>query len=285
MRRSWLGRTGFTLLELLVVVSIIAVLIGLLLPAVQKAREAAARMHSSNNLKQLALATHQFAGDHGGTIPDKWGTEDTGGKLRSVHVNILPYLEQGNVYRAYVSSQNGGLTDGYSVRVFYSPSDPTVRQSGLLGCTSYPVNGYLFTGQWRIDTIPDGTTNTLMFAEHYAAGCGGTSFRWLLASNRPLAYNPPLSFGSLELRADRRATFADEPLGDYLPGSPAPAVTFQARPSIAECDARLAQSPYSSGMLVALADGSVRTVTASISAATYWAAVTPSGGEVLGADW
>lgn len=278
------SRRAFTLLELLVVIAIIAILIGLLLPAVQKVREAAARMQSTNNLKQLALAAHQFADDRGGLLPDKWGTEDAGGKLRAVHVNILPYIEQGGVYRAYVASQSGSLTDSYSVRVFYSPSDPTLRQSGLLGCTSYPVNGHLFTGQYRLSTVADGTTNTLMFAEHYAAGCGGMSFRWISASNQALAYSPPLLFGGLELRADRRATFADEPLGDFTPIG-IPSQTFQLRPSIADCDARMAQSPYPSGMLVALADGSVRSLSSGISAVTYWAAVTPSGGEVLGADW
>jgi prepilin-type N-terminal cleavage/methylation domain-containing protein len=278
------SRFGFTLIELLVVIGIIAILIGLLLPAVQKVREAAARMHSMNNLKQLALATHQFADDRDGMIPDKWGTEDAGGKLRSVHVNILPYIDQGAVYRAYVASQNGSLSSSYPIPIFCSPSDPTVRPNEPHGCTSYPINAYLFTGQFSMNMIVDGTTNTFMFAEHYAAGCGGVWFRWLLVSNIVLDYNPPLSVRGLEVRADRRATFADEPIGDFTPTG-VPSQTFQLRPSIADCDSRVAQSPYTSGMLVALADGSVRILSRRMSPATYWGAVTPNGGEVLGSDW
>jgi prepilin-type N-terminal cleavage/methylation domain-containing protein len=284
MYQIGVGRRGFTLIELLVVVGIIALLIGLLLPAVQKAREAAALAQSSNNLKQLALATHQFADGRGGMLPDKWGIEDAAGKFLSVHLSLLPYIEQGAIYRAYLASQTGSLTGNYPIRVFCSPSDPTVRPSDSHGSTSYPVNGYLFTGQLGLDTIADGTSNTLMFAEHYAAGCGGIWFRWLLTTNQALGYTPPLAFGGLELRADRRATFADEPLGDFTPVG-VPPQTFQLRPTIAECDPRMAQSPHLSGMLVALADGSVRSLSSGISAVTYWAAVTPSGGEVLGADW
>ncbi|HVS36313.1 MAG TPA: H-X9-DG-CTERM domain-containing protein, partial [Gemmataceae bacterium] len=62
-------------------------------------------------------------------------------------------------------------------------------------------------------------------------------------------------------------------------------LTFQVAPRIADCDPRLAQTPHPSGMLVALGDGSVRTLSRGMSPTTYWAAVTPAGGEVLGADW
>jgi hypothetical protein len=99
-----------------------------------------------------------------------------------------------------------------------------------------------------------------------------------------LHINPPRSNGVFVLRADRRATFADEPLGDFTPIG-VPSQTFQLRPSIAECDSRMAQSPYASGMLAALADGSVRTLSRGMSPATYWGTVTPSGGEILGLDW
>jgi len=62
-------------------------------------------------------------------------------------------------------------------------------------------------------------------------------------------------------------------------------LTFQVRPALSDCDPRLAQTPHREGMLVSLGDGSVRTLAAGMSGTTYWAAVTPAAGEVLGLDW
>jgi prepilin-type N-terminal cleavage/methylation domain-containing protein/prepilin-type processing-associated H-X9-DG protein len=109
-------RRGFTLIELLVVIAIIAILIGLLLPAVQKVREAASRMQCSNNLKQLGIAIHAFASANNDKIP-MLGEAEEGGHWTAF---ILPYIEQDNLFRALTF----GSTD-FAISVPYS--DPQIN--------------------------------------------------------------------------------------------------------------------------------------------------------------
>jgi prepilin-type N-terminal cleavage/methylation domain-containing protein/prepilin-type processing-associated H-X9-DG protein len=114
--RSFKDRSGFTLIELLVVIAIIAILIGLLLPAVQKVREAAARMSCTNNLKQIALAVLNYENSRGTFPPDH------------VLAEILPYIEQNNVYNLFGGDPNNVNSlvpaSGTPITLYFCPSDP-----------------------------------------------------------------------------------------------------------------------------------------------------------------
>jgi prepilin-type N-terminal cleavage/methylation domain-containing protein/prepilin-type processing-associated H-X9-DG protein len=125
-------RRGFTLIELLVVIAIIAVLIGLLLPAVQKVREAAARGKCQNNLKQVVLAAHSYESANG-YLPPQYGTvkfmSNIGMNDASPQATMLPYVEQASKYQQfnfnYRTWDGGPLHDPYFNPLPGAPSDPT----------------------------------------------------------------------------------------------------------------------------------------------------------------
>jgi type II secretory pathway pseudopilin PulG len=240
-------RSAISLLELLVVLSIIAILIALLVPAVQRARESAVRVTSENNLKQISLANQHYAATHFGELPS---TQETG---MGVFNSLLPYLEQ----RTYGEIQTGFANGVLQFPPFISPGDPTINANSRFP-TSYGPNAQVFVKEHRLNaSFPDGTSNTIAFAEQYYH-CRDR-FRCFVSDDIGFAFLYP-----------READFTQ---------------TFQVRPEPRRCTVDLAQTPFQAGLVVALADGSVRIIAPTISYATYWAAISPAGGEILGSDW
>jgi prepilin-type N-terminal cleavage/methylation domain-containing protein len=158
-------RRGFTLIELLVVIAIIGVLVALLLPAVQQAREAARRIHCTNNLKQMGLGLHNYE-TVAGALPPSNVLTGTGNAVTfangfSVHCRILPFMEQGNTFASinfsfnHLSAENVTVVSS-QVSVFLCPSDvnmdartpfPPFTHIQATGCvTSYGVN----EGDWFV---------------------------------------------------------------------------------------------------------------------------------------
>jgi prepilin-type N-terminal cleavage/methylation domain-containing protein len=279
------GRRGFTLLELLVVIAIIAILIGLLLPAVQKGRDAAAWTREANKLRQLAIAVQSFASAHDNRVPDLWGRPPSGGW--SVFGELLPYLEGVN--------PNDSLSERYYQPAhFRSLSDPSFAVPSPrsdAGDCSYAVNGLAFRGGLSLaGGIPDGTSNTLAITHHYAR-CGGTAFSSVLPNYGCLDEHDRVV--PCQNPSVRSGTFADDRSADALPvpttvpgvtASSIPGATFQLVPPVGDCDHRIPQALFTRGLMVTSLDGSVRSVRLGVDEHLFWATVTPAGGEVIG-DW
>jgi prepilin-type N-terminal cleavage/methylation domain-containing protein len=263
-------RIGFTLVELLVVIAIIAILIGLLLPAIQQARNAANRTQSENNLKQMGLALNNIAGAYKGTLPASVGPFPPGSNIGSpgtsyggsLFIHILPYIEQNNLYQIIISG--AASTTNYTVRTYVAPGDST-NNAGTPGYLSYYSNSQAFGGFSGIaaklpGSFTAGTSNTVIIAEGYAAPTNSV----YPCYNEPRIWNGP--------GYNENYTYFNSGTNFLVNVSPSTGCSW-------------VPNGFGPVMMVGMMDGSVHGVTSGTSQTTWLTACNPHATVPLGADW
>jgi prepilin-type N-terminal cleavage/methylation domain-containing protein len=342
------NRKGFTLIELLVVIAIIAILIGLLLPAVQKVREAAARTQSTNNIKQLALSFHNYQDavgqmPHNGVWEGMWWFPWTGGTNKfptperavacSWVVKILPYIEQDNLLRNWNQTTplktlidpgragtglsriafNGNLTDFTSIRQSGAVTDYAAN-GALIGSGMNPVNAAdppnwsssfssFRTFGRRIELISDGSSNTIMLgtkavATNIYGARGPGTFTMSNGATRdsnddPITEASPQAMGLMRSLVPDSTAWMGSTTGVrniVLGQSMGLATGWEAwflSVFTLERDRRDLDtwnrwgSPYSGGVLMGMADGSVRNLRFTTTSRVVCDMITANGGEVV----
>jgi prepilin-type N-terminal cleavage/methylation domain-containing protein/prepilin-type processing-associated H-X9-DG protein len=313
-------RSAFTLIELLVVIAVIAVLIGLLLPAVQKVREAAARTQCQNNLKQIGLALHDYHSALNVLPPGRDANSF------STHAYLLPYLEQDNVYRlinfkvSYNDPSNAAALAA-RIKTFLCPSDPRTplvpagwagnnyranqgsnilwgmpSATGPNSTLPAPNGPFYIDSAVRLTDITDGTSNTAAFSEHligdFSNGLStpnGDTYEPGIYPNTPddaVAYCTGVNTSDLSKQGYSNVG------APWLYGYHSTTIYFHVGPPNGlSCMyppgriATTANSGHTNGVNLCLCDGSVRFVANSVSLTTWRAVGSRNGGEVLGSDW
>jgi prepilin-type N-terminal cleavage/methylation domain-containing protein len=256
MTQNRARRIAFTLIELLVVIAIIAILIGLLLPAVQKIRDAAARMQSSNNIKQIALGAANFAGTFNDQLPPSAGTYN--GVSTSFFVFLLPFIEQGPLHSTMLPSGSTSFsgTSPAPVKTYVAPAD-TTNSTSTGTSTSYQSNWSLLNSagaNYKSAFTMKGTSQTVLVSEQTAAVAGA----WSISTSAT-------GGNSIDLQN----------------------ITVGAQSPQTSCTASVvAPCCLSTGVCqVGLCDGSVRSVSSSVLNTTWQWAGSTSNTNITPTDW
>jgi prepilin-type N-terminal cleavage/methylation domain-containing protein len=285
--RNRVGARAFTLIELLVVIAIIAILIGLLLPAIQKVREAANRANCQSNLKQLGIATHNYDTAYSGNFP--WVaaaaystapvavppvTVGASTYPQSIFVQLMQYMEQDNVYNQFAAG-TGGFT--IIIKAWTCPSDPTssTTATGVIspatgtttltgGGSNYRGNPLVFANATSRPNIgrsfSDGTSNTILYGE-YLQVCGqtaGSTYYTVWGDGTgPVFPHVTLGGGTAFLQAGATAKTCN--------------VTANTPNDMV--------SAHAGSVQVCMGDGSVRSIPGSYSTTSLYYAITPSSGD------
>jgi prepilin-type N-terminal cleavage/methylation domain-containing protein/prepilin-type processing-associated H-X9-DG protein len=283
------GRRGFTLIELLVVIAIIAVLIGLLLPAVQKVREAANRLACSNNLKQLGLALHNYHDSNNAFPP---GRLTIGTIEHSWTPFVLPFIEQDNLQHGYnfrvtwSHKANDSGINQHQIKVFLCPSAPAGRvganNRGILDypainqmnhtktpwLTNNPKSDPTYLGVLghsvgrRLTDVTDGTSNTLLLAED-----AGRNQHWIM--------------GRIGGTLGESGAWANPATAIVIRGFNPATLNFPGPCAVNCTNSQNVYAFHPAGANAVFADGSVHLLKADLNLNVLIALMTRHGGEVL----
>jgi hypothetical protein len=290
------GRRGLTLFQLLLILALIAILIGLLLPAVQKVRQAAGRAQSENNLKQIGIALHNY-NDTYALLPP--GVDDNN---FSTAAKILPFIEEDAIFKTIdfkksIDDDANAAARKIVIKTFLSPGDPITQVKPTWGATNYLFNDLVFGLNTKAKipaSFPDGTSNTIFDGETLK-GDGGTKAvtvqrQHVLLDKKALKGIKPDAGvddwkDNKHIVGDRCASWMD---GRFLMGT----FNGQLQPNDEKPDVSCGGAGGVSTLrslekyvLVGMADGSTHVVKVTISKDTWHYALDPADGNPLGADW